>query len=56
MCLVQVLEAMARLQGAGDACADAMQAFDALDVDQSGTLDYGEFVAMMSGTHPTEVQ
>ena len=25
------------------------QAFDALDVDKSGTLDYEEFVTMMSG-------
>jgi len=29
----------------------AMAAFDALDVDKSNSLDYEEFVAMLSGTH-----
>ena len=29
----------------------ANQIFDALDVDKSGSLDYDEFVSMMSGTH-----
>lgn len=37
-----------------DWAADAAAAFDALDRDQSGTLDYEEFVAMLSGTRATQ--
>jgi len=35
----------------GDMTSSVNAAFDALDVDKSGSLDYSEWVAMMSGTH-----
>ena len=45
----EVLKAMLRLPGGEELVRESEQAFDALDVDKSGTLDYEEFVTMMSG-------
>jgi len=46
----EVLSAIQRLPGMNEGLVlESQQAFDALDVDKSGTLDYEEFVTAMSG-------
>ena len=50
----EVMSALERLPSASTQELDISQLFDALDVDKSGTLDYAEFVAMMSGARPEQ--